>query len=86
MTPLVRAIFLLQQWRPHSSANDILAALGDDTVTPRDLSDALRVYVRNPRYLKAQATDADRIDVNGMPAGKVTAEQANIAKLRRKCW
>jgi ProP effector len=61
---------------------DILAQLGE-TITPQALSDALRIYVHNPHYLKALAAGADRVDINGMPAGKVTAEQADAAKLRR---
>jgi len=58
---------------------DILAQLGDMT-SPRDLSTALRIYVGNIGYLKALVAGADRIDLNGMPAGTVTAEHADIAK------
>jgi len=58
---------------------DILARLSD-TITPRDLSTALRVYVGNIGYLKALVTGADRVDLEGMPAGMVTAEHASIAK------
>jgi ProP effector len=58
---------------------DILAQLSD-TIAPRDLSAALRIYVSNSKYLKALITGADRVDLNGMPAGTVTAEHADIAK------
>jgi ProP effector len=65
---------------------DILAQLGD-MIAPRDLSNALRIYVSNIKYLKALVVDADRVDLNGMPAGTVTAEQADIAKVQyqRQC-
>ena len=58
---------------------DILAQLSD-TIAPRDLSAALRIYVSNRKYLKALVAGADRVDLNGMPAGTVTAEHADIAK------
>jgi ProP effector len=58
---------------------DILAQLSD-TISPRDLSAALRIYVSNIKYLKALVAGADRVDLNGMPAGTVTAEHADIAK------
>jgi ProP effector len=58
---------------------DILAQLSD-TIAPRDLSAALRIYVSNVKYLKALVAGADRVDLNGMPAGTVTAEHADIAK------
>jgi ProP effector len=59
--------------------HDIAAQLGD-TISPRVISDALRVYVSNPRYLKTLVTGADRVDLNGVPIGTVTAEHADIAK------
>ena len=58
---------------------DILAQL-NDAIAPSDLSAALRIYVSNSTYLKALVAGADRIDLNGMPAGTVTADQADIAK------
>jgi ProP effector len=58
---------------------DILARLGD-TIAPRDLSAALRIYVSTNKYLKVLVAGADRVDLNGMPAGTVTAEHADIAK------
>jgi len=62
---------------------DIIAAL-NGTVTPRAVGDALRLYVGNPRYLKACVTRADRIGLNGNPAGQVSAEDAASAKIRKK--
>ena len=59
---------------------DILAQLSD-TIAPRDLSAALRIYVSNVKYLKALVAGADRVDLNGMPAGTVTAEHADMLKL-----
>jgi ProP effector len=62
---------------------DILAQLGD-TIVPRDLSDALHTYVANIGYLKAMVAGADRIDLNGVPVGTVSAEHADIA-YERQC-
>jgi ProP effector len=59
--------------------HDILAQLSD-TIAPRDLSAALRIYVSNGKYLRALVAGADRVDLDGMPAGTVTAEHADIAK------
>jgi len=59
--------------------HDIAAQLGD-TISPRVISDALRIYTSSSRYLKALVAGAERIDLNGMSAGTVTADQADIAK------
>jgi ProP effector len=59
--------------------HDILAQLGD-TISLRALSDALRIYVGNLGYLAALTAGADRLDLDGMPAGTVTVEHADIAK------
>jgi ProP effector len=64
---------------------DILAQLSD-TIAPRDLSAALRIYVTNIKYLKALVAGADRVDFNGVPAGMVSEEHAAIAKARREGW
>jgi ProP effector len=58
---------------------DILAQLSD-TIAPRDLSVALRIYVSNVKYLKALVAGAERVDINGTPAGKVTADEAAHAR------
>jgi ProP effector len=62
---------------------DILAQIGD-MIAPRDLSSALRIYVSNIKYLKALVIDAGRVDLNGMLAGTVTTEHADIAKAQYK--
>ena len=59
--------------------HDIAAQFGD-TISPRVIAAALRIYVSNSKYLKALVAGADRVDLNGVPAGTVTAEHANIAK------
>ena len=61
---------------------DILAEFGADMIAPRDLSAALCICTSSPRYLKALVAGADRVDLNGMPAGKVTAEHADVARAR----
>lgn len=55
--------------------DDILAAF-NGTVTPAELSKALRVYVTNKIYRSRLKAGATRIDLDGNPAGVVTAEQA----------
>lgn len=40
---------------------------------------ALACYVNLPRYLKAMHEDAERIDLDGQPAGKVDAQSADYA-------
>jgi ProP effector len=58
---------------------DIIAQLGED-IAPCDLSTALRIYVGNVKYLQTLVAGADRVDINGIPAGTVSAEHADIAK------
>jgi sRNA-binding protein len=62
---------------------DIIAAL-NGSVAPRTVSDALRLYVGNPRYLKSCVAGADRIGLDGNPAGQVSDKDADSAKIRRK--
>ena len=59
--------------------HDIAAQFGD-TISPRVISAALRIYVSNSKYLKALVAGADRVDLNGVPAGTVTAEHAAVAR------
>jgi ProP effector len=59
---------------------DVLAAL--DAVQPRDLQSALRACTSNARYLRALSAGACRIDLDGKPAGTVTAEDEKVAKAR----
>jgi sRNA-binding protein len=56
----------------------ILAVL-DGAITPRELKNALRHYVGNRCYLRRLITGAPRIDLDGNPAGVVTAEEAAAA-------
>jgi len=58
---------------------DVLAAL-DGAITPAELGIALRVYVGNAAYLRGLLCGAWRIDLDGKPAGAVTAEQEADAK------
>lgn len=56
---------------------------------PALIAAALRDYTGGFKYLKALTPDADRIDIEGAPAGKVTADQAayaqqQIKRMRRK--
>jgi ProP effector len=54
---------------------DILPAL-EGTLTLQDLGPALRRYTTNSGYLAAMKPGAARIDLEGRPAGAVTAEEA----------
>jgi ProP effector len=59
---------------------DILALkLG---IAQRALSRALRAYCGNLGYLRASVTGAARIDLQGEPAGVVTADEAEHARQR----
>jgi len=60
---------------------DVLAALGD-AVQPRGLQSALRAYTSNAGYLRALSAGACRVDLDGNPAGTVTAEDEAVAKAR----
>jgi sRNA-binding protein len=53
---------------------DVLAAQPDIDV--RELSIAMRIYTRNYGYLKACREGADRVGLDGEPAGTVTASEA----------
>jgi ProP effector len=61
--------------------DDALSALRG-AVEPRDLKSALRGYTSNSRYLRALSAGAVRVDLNGEPAGAVTAEDEAVAKKR----
>jgi ProP effector len=53
---------------------DILAGLAG-TITPAELSRALRLYVTNRIYRARLVAGAARVDLNGEVAGQVTPEQ-----------
>jgi sRNA-binding protein len=55
--------------------DDIFAAIGD-VFNKSDVFAALGYYASNPAYRKKLRAGATRFDLNGNPAGVVTAEQA----------
>jgi ProP effector len=57
---------------------DILAALGG-AVTSAEVKFALRLYAGNLGYLLACRDGVERVDLNGEPAGTVTAAEAAYA-------
>jgi sRNA-binding protein len=67
---------------------DIQAAL-DGAITPAELHKALGMYCSNPVYLGHTRKGAWRLDLDGKPAGIVTADeeahaQATLAGIRAK--
>jgi ProP effector len=54
----------------------------DGVITPKELSVGLRYYCGSSAYLRAMAKDAWRVDLDGNPAGSVTANEAAEAKDR----
>ncbi|NVZ11664.1 ProQ/FinO family protein [Allochromatium humboldtianum] len=58
---------------------DDLVAVGHD---PQQVRHALAIYCSRARYLKSLRPDAPRIDLQGQPAGIVTAEASEHAKAR----
>jgi ProP effector len=61
--------------------NDVLLVLGD-AVTPSELARALQIYVNNRIYQSRLRPGATRIDLNGEPAGTVTAGEAAFARAK----
>jgi len=59
---------------------DIQAAL-DGAITPAELHKALGVYCSNPAYLEHTRKGAWRLDLDGKPAGTVTADEEAHAKV-----
>lgn len=58
--------------------------VADDKVSRTKIKRALASYVRSPQYLRSFQEDADRIGLDGQPAGKVTAEEAQHARSKLK--
>jgi ProP effector len=58
---------------------DIQASL-DGAITPAELHRALGAYCSNPTYLSHTRKGAPRLDLNGEPAGTVTADEEAHAK------
>ena len=85
MTQLARQFpqtFVLAKPLPHRPlkvgiAADIQAALPD--LDRRALFVALKVYTHRIVYLQAVVVGADRVDLDGNPAGRVTASEAGHA-------
>ena len=74
--------FLLEKHLPHRPlkvgiAPDIQAALPD--LDRRALFVALKVYTRRLVYLQAVVVGAERVDLDGNPAGQVIASEAGHA-------
>lgn len=51
-----------------------------------DMALAMADYCGGPTYLRAMIVGAERIDLNGNPAGTVTAEEAEYAAGRLKAF
>src|SRR6476661_2755066 len=74
--------FVLEKYRPHQPlkvgiAADIPARC--PAVERRVLSAALSAYARRVMYLRALVAGAARVDLDGNPAGEVTAGDAEFA-------
>ena len=63
--------------------NDVLLPLAD-AVTPSELARALQIYVNNRIYQSRLRPGATRIDLNGEPAGTVTAGEAAFARAKER--
>ena len=68
---------------------DIQAALDGGAITTAELHNALGAYCSNPIYLGALRRGACRLDLNGEPAGTVTADEeahakATLARIKAK--
>jgi ProP effector len=71
--------FALYQWRRRPLKIGIdkdIAAAAAGAITATELKIALRSYCSNIAYLSTCKEGADRVDLDGAPAGHVTAEQA----------
>ena len=74
--------FVLEKYRPHRPlkvgvAADILARC--PVLTRRELGPALAVYAKRVMYLQSLVAGAIRIDLDGNPAGEVSAADAEHA-------
>ena len=63
--------------------NDVLLPLAD-AVTPSELARALQIYVNNRIYQSRLRLSATRIDLNGEPAGTVSAAEAAFARAKER--
>jgi len=58
--------------------------VADENIAKNKIKRALASYVRSPNYFRAMKLDADRIDLAGEGAGKVTEAEAEYAKTQLK--
>ncbi len=58
--------------------------VADEKLAKNKIKRALASYVRSINYLRSLQEGADRVDINGEPAGAVTAEEAEHAKGKLK--
>ncbi len=66
---------------------DLLAAgFGGAGVKPAEIKRALGRYCHRPRYRKTLRAGANRVDLDGRPAGAVTAEEAEAARADFAAW
>lgn len=56
--------------------------VSEEKVSRGKIKRALATYVRNPRYLQSLVEGADRVDLKGESAGKVSAEEEVHAKAK----
>ncbi|HEY1244031.1 MAG TPA: ProQ/FinO family protein [Hyphomicrobiaceae bacterium] len=59
-----------------------IAAATEGAITPEELETAMSLYCNGKPYLKKLKEDAERVDLDGHPAGTVTADQAANARRR----
>jgi sRNA-binding protein len=59
-----------------------ITAATEGAITSEELNATLRLYVGHKRYQRALKEGAQRVDLEGYPAGAVTAEQAAKARQR----
>ncbi|HEY1246080.1 MAG TPA: ProQ/FinO family protein [Hyphomicrobiaceae bacterium] len=59
-----------------------IAAAAEGAITPAELESAMSVYCGHKAYLKKLKEGAARVDLDGDPAGTVTADQAANARRR----
>lgn len=58
--------------------------VADGKVAKNKIKRALASYVRSLNYYRSLREDADRVDINGEAAGKVTKEESNHAREKLK--
>jgi len=58
--------------------------VADEKVSKNKIKRALASYVRSLNYYRSLREGADRIDINGEPAGQVTKEESDHAKEKLK--